>query len=89
MLIRFHVSLGTEKFRFNGEFYTGIMYSDHDPILHLDDAATKFSVARFLSNVNTSTVWAISVKCWVSVYIGLTIRIRVDRGLCSEIISSP
>lgn len=80
--VRFRVSLGSENLQFNEDVFMDIMYLEHKPVLHVVDAATRFSAARFLSDVSTTSVWAAFVECWASVYVGLPNRIRVDRGSC-------
>lgn len=45
-----------------------IMYIGHFRILHVVDAATNFSAARFLPDLSTTTVWATFTECWASVY---------------------
>ena len=56
------------------------MYLDGKPVLHLVDAETHFSAARFFPDVSTGTVWSAIVECWSSVYTGLPNKIRVDQG---------
>lgn len=80
--VRFRVSLGSENLQLNEDVFMDIMYIGHKPVLHVVDAATRFSAAPVLSDVNTTSVWAAFVECWASVYVGLPNRIRADRGSC-------
>lgn len=83
---RFRVPHGTENFCFNEGIYMHIMYIGHAPILRVVDASTNFSAARFLSDVNISTVWATFVECRASVRTGFPNRIWVVRRSCSAYI---
>jgi len=60
--------------------YIDIMYLEGRPVLHIVDAATRFSAARFLTKVSTESVWEAIIMCWSSVYTGLPHCIRVDEG---------
>ena len=44
---QFRVSLGAEELRSNDEIYMDIMYIDNNLVLHVVDAATNFSSARY------------------------------------------
>ena len=77
---RFRVTLGQEDLRFNAEAFIHIMYLDGRPVLHLFDAATRFSAARFPPKISTESVWETIIMCWYSVYTGLPHCIRVDDG---------
>ncbi len=56
------------------------MYLDSKPVLHIVDEGTRFSAARFLPNVSTTTIWQTFLECWVAIYSGLPYRILVDQG---------
>lgn len=58
------------------------IHIDKKAVLHIVDSTTKFGAAQFLPDSSTISVWAAFVECWGSVYTGLPIRIRVDRGSC-------
>lgn len=77
---RFRVTLGAEDVKFNEEILMDIMYIDNRPILHIVDASTHFSAARFLPNVSVKTIWSVLVDCWFCIYTGLPNRILVDQG---------
>ena len=49
--VRFRVSIGAEDLQFNEEIYMDIMYIDHKPILHIVDAATRFSADLFFGEL--------------------------------------
>lgn len=55
-------------------------YLNDEPVLHIVDEGTKFSVARFLPSIYTDAVWEKLSKCWASVYTGLLNKILTDEG---------
>ena len=57
-----------------------IMYLDGRLVLHLVDAATRFSAARFLAKVSTESICEALLMCWASVYTGLPNCFRVNKG---------
>ena len=77
---RFRVSFGAENVRFNERLLIDIMYLDGKPLLHIVDEGTRFSAARFLSNVSTMNVWQTILDCWATLYTGLPRKILVDQG---------
>lgn len=93
---RFRVSLGTENHRFNKEIYKDMMYIDHAPILYVVDTATKFKAARFLTDINTSTVWARFMEFWQVLKPVCEIRfewtanhaLQIISSLCSKVLTS-
>lgn len=56
------------------------MMIEGKPALHIVDEATRFSSARYLSDVSTETIWKAIVECWTSIYNGLPNRILTDQG---------
>lgn len=72
---------GAESVRFIAEVVFDMMYLDGKPMLHLVDAKTHFSVARFIPGVSTRTVWSTIAECWSSVYTGFPNKIRFDQGI--------
>ena len=77
---RFRVKLGQEDVRFNAEAYLDIMYLDGRPFLRIVNFGTLFSAARFLTKVNTESIWEAIIMCWSSVYSSLPHCVRVDEG---------
>ena len=77
---RFRVSFGAENVRFNERILLDIMYLEGKPVLHIVDEATRFSAARFLSDVSTKTIWRAILECWGTIYTGLPNRMLVDQG---------
>lgn len=82
--VQFCVFLCTEELCFNGEIFIYIMYISQKAILHIVDAATKFSATRLLANLITVFVWAAFEERWGSIYTGLLNRVCLDRGSCFE-----
>lgn len=80
--VRFCISLGSENFYFNKNAFMDITYIGHKPVLHVVDAATRFSAACFLLVVTTTFVRAAFVECWASVYVCSPNRIQVNCSLC-------
>lgn len=56
-----------------------IMYIDGNPILHIFDSFTRFSVALFLRDVLTKTVSETIIECCSIVYTGLPSWIRINQ----------
>ncbi len=77
---RFRVSFGAEDTRFNEIVVMDVMYLDWKPVLHIVDEGTRFSAARFVSDVSTKTIWRTFLECWAAVYTGLPHKILVDQA---------
>lgn len=65
---RFHVTIGVKDTRFNKNLMLDIIYFDWNPIFPIFDSFTRFSAARFLSDVSTKTVREAIIECWSSAY---------------------
>ena len=61
--LRFRVSMGHEDVRFNARAYVDIMYLNGRPVLHIVDGPTRFSAARFLTQLGTDNVWEAILLC--------------------------
>lgn len=55
------------------------MYIHQEAVLHIVDAAKKFSAARFSAITCTASGWAGSEECLAEIYTGLPDKICVDR----------
>ena len=77
---RFCVSFGVENVRFNERLLIDIMYLEGKAVLHIVDEGTRFSAARFVSDVSTMTIWKTVITCWATIYTGLPRKILVDQG---------
>lgn len=69
-----------DELAFNQELLLDIMYYNSRPILHIVDAGTHFSAARFLPNADSTTVWTTFVQCWSNAYIGHPESMLTDQG---------
>ena len=69
-----------ENIRFNAIAYIDSMYLDGKPALHIVDEATRFSVARFPSNISADAVWEALILFWSSVCTAIPENIMVDEG---------
>ena len=56
------------------------MYLEGKPVLHIVDEGTRFSAARFVSDVSTMTIWKTILTCSATIYTGLPRKILVDQG---------
>jgi transposase InsO family protein len=65
---------------FNQELYIDLMYIEKRPVLHVVDAGTRFSSARFLPRSDAQTVWMTFVQMWSLLYIGHPESILTDQG---------
>ena len=54
---------------FNAELIINIMYIDGKPVLHVVNNATAFQAAKFLRNMEVTTVWKALQLCWLNTYI--------------------
>lgn len=79
-LRRFRDSFGAEDVVFNFRVLLHEMYIDSNPIFHVVDNSTSFSVALFLSGTSTNTIWSVFLQFWSLIYTGLPNRIIVDQG---------
>jgi hypothetical protein len=77
--LSFYVRMDQEV-AFNQEVLLDVMYYKNLPILHVIDAGTHFSAARFLPRVDTNTVWNAFLQCWSSAYIGHPESLLTDQG---------
>ena len=77
---RFSVSFGAENARFNERVLLDIITIDGKPILYIVDEGTRFSAARFVPDVSTTTIWSIILHWWATIYTGLPNRMLVDQG---------
>lgn len=55
---------------FNREVQMDLMYLDGQPVLHIIDTWTNFSVVRFVSSVDTETIWDTLATAWITFYMG-------------------
>ena len=55
------------------------MWIDSDPVLHIIDRATRYSVAKFLKNVSAEQVWDVIVNSWVIIFTGYPAIINHDQ----------
>lgn len=76
---RFRVSFGAEGCPFNEIIMIYIMYLDEKPVLHVADEGTKFSAAKFLSEVSTKIILKSFLSCWANIYTGVLYKILVDQ----------
>lgn len=77
---RFRIRFGAEIIRLNERLLIDIMYFDGKPVQHIVDEGTHFSSARFIDDMSTKNIWATTLECWATIYIGLPRKILVDQG---------
>src|SRR4030088_2960785 len=65
---------------FNYEVILDIFYLEGKPVLHVVDAATTFTAARFLPRISSAHVWEALRLCWIDVYQGPHDWLVVDAG---------
>ena len=70
----------TEDLRFKQEVRLDLIWLDGKPVLHILDACTNFSAARFLPAEDTATVWNTLLKAWAHLYVGFLESLLVDQG---------
>ncbi len=56
------------------------MWIDGDPVLHIIDRGTRYSVAKFMANQTAEHTWDIIVEFWISVFTGFPEIISHDQG---------
>lgn len=69
-----------EKVIFNKQVRLGLMKMDLYPILHILDVGTNFSVAKFIENENSKTIWETFVVEWVTTYTSYPDEMLTDQG---------
>lgn len=67
--LRFKFSL-KKDFNFNDEIIIDIMHLNGKNSVHVVGSATAFTVARFIKDIFTKTVWEAIRLCWIHVYQG-------------------
>jgi len=53
---------------FNAELIVDIMYIDKKSVLYVVDSVTAFQAAKFLHNMEATTVWEVLQLCWLNIY---------------------
>ena len=71
---------------FNKEIRVDIMYLNGIPVLSIVDAGTNFMSARFLTRVNTETVWNTFLYAWALIYSSFPRKMLTDE--CSAFTSN-
>jgi hypothetical protein len=77
--LRFSVRSGDDVI-FNQHLLLDIMYIRGKPLLHIIDAGTHFSAAKFLTSVSAEAVWSAFVRAWSLTYIGHPSSMLTDQG---------
>lgn len=65
---------------FNRQVILDLMWICRKSVLHVIDADTHYSAARFLLGESTKDVWNAFIECWASVYLGFPDILKADRG---------
>jgi len=65
---------------FNAELIIDVMYIDGKSVLHVVDNATVFQAAKFLRNIEATTVWEALQLCWLNIYTDSSDVIVYDAG---------
>ena len=69
-----------DNMNFNAELIVDIMYINKKSVLHVIDSATAFQAAKFLYNMEATTVWEALQLCWLNIYTGSSDIIVYDAG---------
>ena len=72
--------MGSEDRCFNREVSMNIIYIEGKQVLYITDEATRVSMVYFLTSISPTSIWDAIVKCWASIYTGLTSSIVTDIG---------
>ncbi len=83
---RFKFTLKNENVNFNYSIIVDVMYIENSLILHVVDEATRFQIAKWLSNISVKHIWEMLRLCWIDVYLDLSdhILIDVDKNFASR-----
>ena len=65
---------------FNRRVLIDLMWIDGNPVLHVIDAGTNFSAARFFPAEDAKTIWNTFLYAWVTMYLGYPDKIVTDQG---------
>lgn len=77
---RFLVSLPDDELIFNNEVAIDPFWVDGNPILHVVDTHTGYQNVGLPKSLSAQHVWDAFLEAWVTVYLGITNRIRADQG---------
>jgi len=53
---------------FNAELIVNIMYINKKSVLHIINSVIAFQAAKFLHNIEATTVWKALQLCWLNIY---------------------
>ncbi len=77
---RFRISFPTEKIMFNHEIEVDLRWIDGDPVLHIIDRGTRYSVDKFMESETSEHTWDLIMEFWVTVFTGYPYVISHDQG---------
>ena len=76
----FRVSMPTYKITFNYEIEVDLVWLDGDPVLHIIDRQTRYSVAKFMAAETAEYTWELIMEYWITVFTGYPFIISHDQG---------
>lgn len=65
---------------FNRLVILDLMWINRKPLLHVIDADTHYSSARFLPGESTKEIWETFLHCWTLLYTGFPDSVKADSG---------
>ena len=67
---------------FNYEIECGIFRLYNEPVLHIIDRGTRYSVAKYMEFMSAEHAWDMIVEFWITVFTGFPAIIAADRQSC-------
>jgi hypothetical protein len=61
-----------------------VFFVSGDPVLHIVDAGTRFSVARYISSQSVSAIWRQFLICWCYTFTGAPRTLIWDQATSSN-----
>ena len=77
---RYRVALPMDEIVFNHEIEVDVMWIDSEPILHIIDRGTRYSVCKYITCSQTAeNLWNMILEFWINVFTGFPNIISADR----------
>ena len=78
----FRVTMPQDDIIFNHEIECHIFWINNEPVLHIIDRGTRYSVAKYMEVMSAEHAWDIIVEFWITVFTVFSAVIAADRQSC-------
>lgn len=76
---RFRVTMPMDEIVFNHEIEIDIFWIDGNPVLHIIDRGTRYSVCKYVEKFDGPYLWNLILEFWITVFTGFPSIIAADR----------